>query len=349
MIESFRKGLQQWYELNKRSLPWRDTTNPYLVWLSEIILQQTRVEQGLPYFEAFSKTYPTVFDLAAANEEEVLKLWQGLGYYSRARNLHQTAKYIVDELNGEFPKSYDGLIRLKGVGPYTAAAIASFCYDEAKAAVDGNVYRVLARIFGIHTPINSSLGIKEFQQLANELLDRKKPATHNQAMMEFGSQQCKPKAALCEECFFNKKCFAYQKNAVAEFPVKEKKLKIKKRTLHYYVIIDAQRRTILQKRTQKGIWQNLYDFPLIEQDVQPSVKDITKLLAHNDIYGLVKQWVWNEEAVLHKLSHRELRVYFTLLEVDDDLSEHKDAVRWSELPSFAVPVLIANFINRFKF
>jgi A/G-specific adenine glycosylase len=349
MIESFRKGLQQWYELNKRSLPWRDTTNPYLVWLSEIILQQTRVEQGLPYFEAFSKTYPTVFDLAAANEEEVLKLWQGLGYYSRARNLHQTSKYIVDELDGEFPKSYDGLIRLKGVGPYTAAAIASFCYEEAKAVVDGNVYRVLARIFGIHTPINSSLGIKEFQQLANELLDRKKPATHNQAMMEFGSQQCKPKAALCEECFFNKKCFAYQKNEVAEFPVKEKKLKIKKRTLHYYVIIDAQRRTILQKRTQKGIWQNLYDFPLIEQDEQPSNKDIKKLLAQNDIYGLAKQWVWNEEAVMHKLSHRELKVYFTLLEVEDDLSEHKDVVRWSELPSFAVPVLIANFINRFKF
>ena len=166
MIESFRKGLQQWYEFNKRSLPWRQTNNPYLIWLSEIILQQTRVEQGLPYFEVFSKTYPTVFDLATAKEEEVLKLWQGLGYYSRARNLHETAKYVVEELNGEFPKSYDGLIQLKGIGPYTAAAIASFCYDEPRAVVDGNVYRVLARIFGIHTPINSSLGIKEFQQLA---------------------------------------------------------------------------------------------------------------------------------------------------------------------------------------
>ncbi len=349
MIESFRKGLQQWYEFNKRSLPWRQTKNPYLIWLSEIILQQTRVEQGLPYFEAFAKTYPTVFDLANATEEEVLKLWQGLGYYSRARNLHETAKYVVEKLNGEFPKSYDGLIRLKGIGPYTAAAIASFCYDEPRAVVDGNVYRVLARIFGIQTPINSSLGIKEFQQLADELLDPSKPSIHNQAMMEFGSQQCKPKAALCEKCFFNEKCYAYQKNAVAEFPVKEKKLKIKKRTLHYYVILDAQQRTVLQKRTQKGIWQNLYDFPLIEQDGQPSIEDITKLLAQNDIYALTKQWVWNEEPVVHKLSHRELTVYFTLLEVEDDLSKHKDAVRWSELQSYAVPVLIENFINRFKF
>ena len=348
MIESFRKGLQQWYEFNKRSLPWRQTKNPYLIWLSEIILQQTRVEQGLPYFEAFAKTYPTVFDLANATEEEVLKLWQGLGYYSRARNLHETAKYVVEKLNGEFPKSYDGLIRLKGIGPYTAAAIASFCYDEPRAVVDGNVYRVLARIFGIQTPINSSLGIKEFQQLADELLDPSKPSTHNQAMMEFGSQQCKPKAASCEKCFLSEKCYAYQKNAVAEFPVKEKKLKIKKRTLHYYVILDAQQRTVLQKRTQKGIWQNLYDFPLIEQDGQPSIEDITKLLAQNDIYALTKQWVWNEEPVVHKLSHRELTVYFTLLEVEDDLSKHKDAVRWSELQSYAVPVLIENFINRFK-
>ena len=345
---SFENQLVKWYKHNKRDLPWRKNKDPYSVWISEIILQQTRVEQGLPYFEAFSKTYPTVFDLATATEEEVLKLWQGLGYYSRARNLHVTAKYIVEKLNGEFPKSYDGLIRLKGIGPYTAAAIASFCYDEPRAVVDGNVYRVLARIFGIHTPINSSLGIKEFQQLADEFLDRRKPSTHNQAMMEFGSQQCKPKAALCEKCFFNEKCYAYQKNAVAEFPVKEKKLKIKKRTLHYYVILDAQQRTVLQKRTQKGIWQNLYDFPLIEQDGQPSIEDITKLLAQNDIYALTKHWVWNDEPVMHKLSHRELTVYFTLLEVEDDLSKHKDAVLWSELQSYAVPVLIENFINRFK-
>ena len=348
MIESFRKGLQQWYEFNKRSLPWRQTKNPYLIWLSEIILQQTRVEQGLPYFEAFSKTYPTVFDLATAKEEEVLKLWQGLGYYSRARNLHETAKYIVEELNGEFPKSYDGFILLKGIGPYTAAAIASFCYDEPRAVVDGNVYRVLARIFGIHTPINSSLGIKEFQQLANELLDLKKPSTHNQAMMEFGSQQCKPKAALCEKCFFNEKCYAYQKNAVSEFPVKEKKIKIKKRSLYYYIVLDSQKRTLLNKRVHKDIWQNLYDFPLIEQDEQPSIEDIKKLIAQKGIHDLQKQWVWNEHPVVHKLSHQELSVSFTVLEVTDNLEEYKEAVHWSELQSYAVPVLIENFINRFK-
>ena len=348
MIESFRKGLQQWYEFNKRSLPWRQTKKPYLIWLSEIILQQTRVEQGLPYFEAFSKMYPTVFDLATAKEEEVLKLWQGLGYYSRARNLHETAKYIVEELNEEFPKSYDGLIQLKGVGPYTAAAIASFCYDEPRAVVDGNVYRVLARIFEIHTPINSSLGIKEFQQLANELLDPKKPSTHNQAMMEFGSQQCKPKAALCEKCFFNEKCYAYQKNAVSEFPVKEKKIKIKKRSFYYYIVLDSQKRTLLNKRVHKDIWQNLYDFPLIEQDEQPSIEDIKKLLAQKGIHDLQKLWAWNEHPVVHKLSHQELSVSFTVLEVTDNLEEYKEAVHWSELQSYAVPVLIENFINRFK-
>lgn len=348
MIESFRKGLQQWYEFNKRSLPWRQTNNPYLIWLSEIILQQTRVEQGLPYFEVFSKTYPTVFDLATAKEEEVLKLWQGLGYYSRARNLHETAKYVVEELNGEFPKSYDGLIQLKGIGPYTAAAIASFCYDEPRAVVDGNVYRVLARIFGIHTPINSSLGIKEFQQLANELLDPNKPSTHNQAMMEFGSQQCKPKAALCEKCFFNEKCYSYQKNTVSEFPVKEKKIKIKKRSLYYYIVLDSQKRTLLNKRVHKDIWQNLYDFPLIEQDEQPSIEDIKKLLAQKGIHDLQKHWVWNEYPVVHKLSHQELSVSFTVLEVTDNLEEYKEAVHWSELQSYAVPVLIENFINRFK-
>ncbi|MAJ32337.1 MAG: A/G-specific adenine glycosylase [Flavobacteriaceae bacterium] len=349
MIESFRKGLQQWYEFNKRSLPWRQTKNPYLIWLSEIILQQTRVEQGLPYFEAFSKAYPTVFDLASAKEEEVLKLWQGLGYYSRARNLHQTAKYIVEELKGEFPRSYDGLIQLKGVGPYTAAAIASFCFDEPRAVVDGNVYRVLARTYGIKTPINSSLGVKEFQQLANELLDSEKPAAHNQAIMEFGSQQCKPKAALCEKCFFNEKCYAFQKQVVADFPVKEKKIKIKKRTLHYYIVLDPQKRTLLHKRVHKDIWQNLYDFPLIEQPLKPSFQEIVKLLAKKGVYGLRQHWLWSEDPLVHKLSHQELSVSFTVLEVTDNLEEHKEAVHWSKLQFYAVPVLIQNFINRFKF
>ena len=217
---SFSKIVIRWYSGNNRKLPWRETQNPYFIWLSEIILQQTQVKQGLPYYEAFVKNFPTIYDLAAAEEQTVLKLWQGLGYYSRARNLHFTAQYIVNECNGVFPNTYKTLLKLKGVGDYTASAIASICFGEATAVVDGNVYRVLARYFGIDTPINTTDGIKQFKALAQELIDKKDPATFNQAIMEFGAMQCRPKTPDCLFCPLSTSCIAYNKGRVGELPVK---------------------------------------------------------------------------------------------------------------------------------
>ena len=251
----FSKILNHWYSNNKRSLPWRQTKTPYLIWLSEIILQQTQIKQGLPYYEAFVEAYPTVFDLAKAEERKVLKLWQGLGYYSRARNLHATAQYIVEELNGEFPNNYRELLKLKGVGDYTASAIASICFNEPMAVVDGNVYRVLSRYFGIETPINSSKGIKEFKQLAQRLIDKNNPADYNQAIMEFGAVQCKPQNPNCDVCPFQDGCVAFEKKRIDELPVKIKAAKASKKYFNFLVIISKDNKTLLQKRKEKGIWQ----------------------------------------------------------------------------------------------
>ncbi|MCL4117210.1 UNVERIFIED_CONTAM: hypothetical protein GTU68_002628 [Idotea baltica] len=258
------KTLTHWYSVNKRDLPWRKTKNPYFIWLSEIILQQTQVNQGLPYYEAFIAKYPTVFQLAEASESEVLKLWQGLGYYSRARNLHSSAKYIVNELKGEFPNDYIGLLKLKGVGDYTASAIASICFNVICAVVDGNVFRFLSRYYGIETPINSSQGQKEFKMLAQQLIDTKDPAEFNQAIMEFGARQCKPKSPDCTVCPFQNKCVAFLENRIIEFPVKLKAAKATKKYFNFLVFISNDHKTILEKRKGKGIWQNLYQFPLMK-------------------------------------------------------------------------------------
>lgn len=228
-LDFFAKKLIDWYLDNKRDLPWRGTKNPYNIWLSEIILQQTRVAQGTPYYFAFIETFPEVTALANAPQEQVLKLWQGLGYYSRARNLHTAAKYIVESCDGVFPDTYKGLLSLKGVGDYTASAIGSICFDLPTAVVDGNVYRVLSRIFGVETPINSSQGMKEFKALAQALLDESRPGTHNQAVMEFGARYCVPQNPNCDACIFNNRCDAYKNKKVALLPVKLKKLKVKKR------------------------------------------------------------------------------------------------------------------------
>ena len=217
-----------WYATAQRDLPWRGTTDPYKVWLSEIILQQTRVIQGLPYYQRFISNYPTITDLAKAPEEEVLKLWQGLGYYSRAKNLHHTAQYIATELGGIFPKTYKELVKLKGIGDYTASAIASFCYNEPCPVVDGNVYRVLSRVFGIATPINSTQGAKEFKALAHECLDKANAGVYNQAIMEFGALQCTPQSPNCANCVLRDHCWAFHHNKVNELPVKLKKITIKK-------------------------------------------------------------------------------------------------------------------------
>ena len=264
----FSNSIISWYRENPRHLPWRETQDPYKIWLSEIILQQTRVAQGLPYYLAFAEAYPSVQQLAEASEEEVLRLWQGLGYYSRARNLHACAKYIWNELGGNFPNSYATLIQLKGVGNYTAAAISSFAFGEVQAVVDGNVFRVLARYFGIATDIASSKGKKEFEALANQLIPIEAPGEFNQAMMDFGSRCCVPKNPNCTACPLANSCFAFQKDLLDSLPVKINKTKVKERILEYLVIRCAGH-LVWNKRGEGDIWTGLYDFPLINPEGFP--------------------------------------------------------------------------------
>ena len=343
-----KKELINWYSIHKRNLPWRETENPYYIWLSEIILQQTQVNQGLPYYNAFVDQYPSIFDLANASEEAVLKLWQGLGYYSRARNLHATAKHIAFNLNGVFPNNYKELIKLKGVGDYTASAIASIAFNEVAAVVDGNVYRVLARIYGINTPINSTSGIKEFKTLASSLIDKTQPATYNQAIMEFGAMHCKPKNPNCNTCPVNDNCIALQKNKVDLLPVKLKKTKVTTKYFNFLVCIDNKNRTLFEKRDKKGIWQNLYQFPLVESKKSLcadefhllDIEDI-KLNSQGYDYSL-----YNDVDKVHKLSHQHLYTKFWIVE-----TEHlpDTAIPIETIKNYPTPVLISDFINEFNF
>jgi A/G-specific adenine glycosylase len=260
----FQTQLLAWFAHNHRPLPWKGERDPYLIWLSEIILQQTTVAQGLPYFERFREHYPTVKDLAAAPDDDVMKLWEGLGYYSRARNLLATARHIAFELNGLFPTTYDTILTLKGVGPYTAAAIASFGFGEAKAVVDGNVYRVLSRVFGIETPIDSTEGKHQFNALAAKVLDEKRPADFNQAIMDFGATHCTPNRPKCgTDCPMQSFCTAFAEENVGNLPIKSKKLTKRERFFNYLLLNDGDS-IYIRKRTEKDIWQDLYEFPLVE-------------------------------------------------------------------------------------
>jgi A/G-specific adenine glycosylase len=344
----FSKTLIHWYSNNKRNLPWRQTKNPYYIWLSEIILQQTQVKQGLPYYEAFVAEFPSIFHLAKADESKVLKLWQGLGYYSRARNLHATAKYIISEFDGEFPNNYKDLLKLKGIGDYTASAIASICFNENTAVVDGNVYRVLSRYFGIDTPINSSKGAKEFKALAQELIDIKQSAEFNQAIMEFGAIQCKPKNPDCTVCPFNKGCIAFNKSRIAELPVKIKSAKAKKKYFNFLVFISKDDKTILEKREGKGIWKNLYQFPLVETENNVTIGVLKSLIKN---YSLLKNesyeiTLYNKDVIIHKLSHQHLYTKFWIINLDN---LNVDGVKISEIRDYAVPILIGDFIEAFNF
>ncbi len=332
-----------WYQQNKRNLPWRGTTDPYKVWLSEIILQQTRVDQGLKYYLHFCETYPTVQDLASAPEGQVMKSWEGLGYYSRARNLHYSAKYICQELDGVFPETYKEILKLKGVGDYTASAISSFCFKEPQATVDGNVYRLLSRYFGIHTPIDSTTGKKEFKQLANELIPTTNPDLFNQSIMEFGSQQCKPANPDCEICPLSEQCVAYNQNTIANFPVKEKKTKQRTRYFDYLILIKDDL-VLVRLRTQKDIWQKLNDFRLIESSTKPSDENIIskfgEQLAANKIIG-------SSNRIKHILSHQKLFVKFWQIEVEQfpDLEEGEKIVPIDSLTDIAFPRVIDAYLT----
>lgn len=339
--QAFSTQIISWYRANPRELPWRGTSDPYKIWLSEIILQQTRVAQGLPYYYAFSEAYPTVGALATAPETEVLRLWQGLGYYSRARNLHACAKYIWNEMGGKFPDTYQELLKLKGVGTYTAAAISSFAFGEVKAVVDGNVFRVLARYFGIETDIASGKGKKIFEALANNLIPKENPGEYNQAMMDFGARLCIPKNPTCSECPLMTTCFAYKNDLVKDLPVKINKTKIKERDLHYFVIRCGDQ-WVWKKRGSGDIWEGLHDFPLSEKE---SVR-LTEL-STNQPKLLPKKY-------RHILSHQRLNASFSELEIPEEnypkLSQWCEnegymMVAESEIEYLAKPKLIVNFLN----
>ena len=270
-VRNFSKDLISWYSINKRELPWRKTKDPYKIWLSEIILQQTKVTQGLPYYLSFENKYPSVSKLAKASEQEVLKLWEGLGYYSRARNLHKAAKIVMDKFDGIFPSNYKDLIKLPGIGDYTASAISSFSVNEINPVVDGNVYRFLSRYIGIKTPINTNKSLKEFRNIGELLISKKNPSDFNQAIMEFGALVCKPSSPNCGICMYQKNCFAYFNKEISNLPVKNSKKKVRDRFFNFLIIKSDNNQTVVEKRKEKDIWQNLYQFPLIE-----TVKEVNK-------------------------------------------------------------------------
>lgn len=344
-MNDFQNDIYSWFLHNKRDLPWRNTKDPYKIWLSEIILQQTRVVQGIGYYHQFSAHFPTVNALASASEDEVLKLWQGLGYYSRARNLHFTAKIIVNQFNGNFPSKYNEILKLKGIGLYTAAAISSIAFNLPHPTVDGNVYRVLSRYFGIETPIDSNKGKKEFYELAESLLLHDNPGMHNQALMEFGALQCVPKSPKCNMCPVAESCFARKNLLIKTLPIKSKKIKQSKRYFYYYYIDDGDS-TFLEKRTTNDIWRNLYQFPLFESDKSLLKEDILKheilFLTNNGInirsISAEKKHILSHQIIFARIIHIEIRKA-------EFISNEIMRINKKDIHKFAVPRLLEQFID----
>jgi len=325
-MTNFSPILIDWYHKNKRDLPWRNTVNPYNIWLSEVILQQTRVDQGMSYYLKFVENFNTIKDLSEASEDKVLALWKGLGYYSRGRNLRKAAIQVMNEFDGVFPKDFKSLKKLKGVGDYSAAAIASFAYKEKVAVVDGNVYRVLSRLYNIDTPIDISLGKKQFSELANSLISEKHPDLFNQAIMEFGALQCKPKKPNCEVCVFDEQCEAYNKGTIEVRPVKSKKIKKKSRYLNF-MFFEGNNKISLEKRGEKDIWANMFQLPLIED--------------FNDFEERNEELLWETK---HILTHQNLFCRFYRVN-----SSGKDTklVDLNDLEKYALPRVIENFLERY--
>lgn len=340
--------LINWYQDHQRDLPWRQTTDPYKIWLSEIILQQTRVDQGIAYYYQFLKKFPKIEDLAKAEEQTVLRLWQGLGYYSRARNLHKTAQAIVKDYQGAFPVDYDLLIKLKGIGDYTAAAIASHAFGLPYAVVDGNVYRFLARYFLIEEPIDTGKGQKHFKKLANDILDKQNPGLNNQAIMEFGALQCKPKNPNCSICPFVETCQAFAKNKIAVLPVKKGKIKVRNRYFNYFIIQDSSRKIILKQRTEKDVWHNLYDFPMLEKELSE-----TDLISGEFIKSFFNSENVNIQNIspiqIHLLSHQKLYLRFIELNFSPSAKIEKELQAYSreEIENLPLSRPIEQFLNRF--
>lgn len=341
----FNNELAHWYLENKRDLPWRNTTDAYVIWLSEIILQQTRVEQGMPYFNRFLEQYPSVSSFAAASEDEILKLWQGLGYYSRGRNMLKTAQLVQELYNGQFPDTYNQLLKLKGIGEYTASAIASFSSNEAKAVVDGNVYRVIARHLGISEPINSTKGKKKFQQAADDLLNRKNPGMHNQAMMELGAVVCKPKNPACGICPVRTGCYAFTHNAINSLPVKLNKVKVRERFFNYFLVSDGHK-ILVNKRDQTDIWANMYDLPLIETaSLLPPGELFTKPEVI-ELFGTDVKIGEVSPIKKHVLTHQRLYVRLVILQSQPiKLKEQWFYTSVEDLKKLAIPKIIVIFLK----
>lgn len=338
---TFTKHLLHWYQENGRELPWRGIDNPYYIWLSEIILQQTRVAQGTSYFEDFITSFPTLNDLASASEDQVLKCWQGLGYYSRARNLHATAQYIVQELQGVFPQTYLDLLQLKGVGPYTAAAIASFAFQEDVGVVDGNVFRVLARYFGIFEDTAAPKTRNVFQSLVNSLVPQNNSSDFNHAIMDFGAIQCVPKNPDCIGCLLHDSCYAFREKKVHLLPVKNKKTSIKKRYLYYFVVRYMGDNVLVQQRKSKDIWQGLYEFPLIESSFPLKEADVY-LQGHKMFPEIKQEEVVVDSPVIHKLSHQHLYIHWIEIELS---SLHNQMISIEEAKELPFPIVLWHYIE----
>ena len=341
-ISSFPNSeLLNWYKSVKRDLPWRETKNPYKIWMSEIILQQTRVNQGLPYYERFIAAFPKVEDLSNAKEDEVLKLWEGLGYYSRARNLHFTAKLVANEFGGIFPNTYKGLLELKGVGPYTAAAIGSISFGLPVAAVDGNVYRVLSRYFGIMGSIDETATKKKITELANKILAKKDAGNHNQAVMELGATVCSPISPNCEECPLNVSCNAFEQNLQTQLPVRSKKTKVRDRFFYYSVLL-SNNEVLVSRRGSGDIWQGLYEFPLLETASRLKDSEIIEQLSlkTNDVIMNVSQ------EFKHVLSHQRIFAKFVLLKSGSFEGSNFMKVKVEKLKEFAFPRLINRYLEK---
>ncbi len=348
ILEMLSNQIIDWYLQYKRDLPWRNTKDAYTIWISEIMLQQTRVATATDYFNRFLNQFPTVSDLAMADEREVLKLWQGLGYYSRARNLHATAKIIHTDYNGVFPNTYKDILKLKGIGTYTAAAISSFAFNLPYAALDGNVFRVLSRVYSIDKPIDTGEGKKFFQELATETMGNARPEIYNQAIIEFGALQCTPRTPNCETCPIQANCLAFGNGQIDQLPLKSKQIKTKNRYF-YYLFLSCENRFIIEKREGKDIWKNMYQYPLIESDKAISTKKLLQTSKWKELFEnkeLVIQSIC--ENVVHKLSHQNLHT--TIIHINTDIDQLKEIkpyqiIDYSEIENYPFPKPIENHIN----
>ena len=346
----FSRKLIKWYLKNQRALPWRETNDPYKIWLAEIIMQQTRVNQGLAYYEKFVNRFPDVFSLAAASETEVYKLWQGLGYYNRAQNLMHAARTIASEYNGRFPETKKELMKIKGIGPYTAAAVSSIAFGKPDPVTDGNVFRVLSRVYGIKTPVDTAKGKKEFSALAGYLMKGQPPGTFNQAMMEFGAVWCKPRNPDCDQCIFSGECYARKNKMVSQLPVKKPKADVKDRFFYYLVAQTPDGAVLMKKRSQDDIWKNLYDFPvLVTNKRKKPIESLDTLFDGFPLNGLKYNIKNVSSEYIHLLTHQRIHATFILIIVENfpENTPEKDLflIRKNDIEKLPVPRLVEQYLQ----